>query len=502
MAEHLIAQLRLRVKFLTSQSNAGIDRVQLQAKCVDTLECLFKQQRITLDEVIQVSNEVNEGPWDSDQRVRLAGAISDACADGPSTIKRSRNAQTQTCMGIASFLQRWWWDAALDKDVSEGAILKHLSMALYMLGITSPSEHTLKIAIAVMIAVRHSDGDGVDPAKRRSLCRELQSQVKSLVRHHGEYPLGCMVDYPTKPSDLSDNMYKHAYAKGGPMDPPEDVARLIPLIVDGIKIRKSASCFQGDLCATQKALGSTPQGHMNFGDASMMNVVTGLARGMMMTFGSQTGAGSPNIHLSQFEPRGSPNIHLSQFEPRGARTSAAVDPLRNMLELGSGRAPAPEPTALLALKDAERHAVVGGAAANTARDSAQDPVAELEKQMREINAQGVKRKAEEKRAAAAEKRANAANANTPTVCKRPAAAAPGAKRPVGRPTAAPAAPTGQAATFYANLLIEKPHYLEVDRKKGRSAFCSKAYVDAKKAGKDGKVAYESAGDAFDHAYPK
>ena len=252
MANLLLDQLDARLESLQTMQDAGMARAPLQVKAVEALQRLFRQQAgLSMADVTRVTRAINEGPWTKEQRLALATALSDAnCEEGTERKQFGGRIKTQTCESLEFFIPDWAWAKLLSQELSESCKLGVMAKVLYLLGLTQPSEKLLKRAGAVFQAAHLGPAAEATKTQQKGWCKEIQRRVKNSVKEHGAYPHGLTLKYPARPDALPPPMFSHAYVDGPPQAPPAAVAEAVPLLVDDIKVRKSAACFGAVVPAT------------------------------------------------------------------------------------------------------------------------------------------------------------------------------------------------------------------------------------------------------------
>ena len=239
MASDLVRNLRARLSFIEAQELAGADRGPLQAAAANALEMMFRQRRnADLDELTDVTREVNQRPWTADERRRLATALSDAVAfDTAGASQRGGNALTQTLHSPELFLTRSEWESIQSTRLSEAAKINVLARSWAKLGIDSPSETMLKRGASIVQWAQYDEAPSVET--RRSICRSLQMEVKSIALEAGRRHDKITV-YPSTPEGLPQTLWASAYPTEPPVAPPLAFVHRKAALVKQMRVRKNA----------------------------------------------------------------------------------------------------------------------------------------------------------------------------------------------------------------------------------------------------------------------
>eukprot|EP00959_Pyramimonas_sp_CCMP1952_P210679 4408853-Pyramimonas_sp.AAC.1 len=110
----------------------------------------------------------------------MATALNDAAAAQELTKKSGKTRCLQTCSDLQLFLTASDWGALNNAMLSDEAKAQTLGARMWRVGITCPSEKTLKAAAGIIVACTYSDIGQVSGSQKVKLCDKVQEVVKGI----------------------------------------------------------------------------------------------------------------------------------------------------------------------------------------------------------------------------------------------------------------------------------------------------------------------------------
>eukprot|EP00959_Pyramimonas_sp_CCMP1952_P436514 9140559-Pyramimonas_sp.AAC.1 len=160
VAATLIANIQSRVAFVHGQVALGISMDTLLAnQCHAIIGAIGHAGHINLDDCNRIGEEVSSGPWNDQQKLAIAGALSDAASQlGVPTGPRPQ----QNCNGIHNYFTDSDWTCFESTEASLRAKSTTMANRLWRIGITCPSEKLICSVTSLLVAA-HQPGSSMDP---------------------------------------------------------------------------------------------------------------------------------------------------------------------------------------------------------------------------------------------------------------------------------------------------------------------------------------------------
>eukprot|EP00959_Pyramimonas_sp_CCMP1952_P468077 9492620-Pyramimonas_sp.AAC.1 len=155
-ADSLIQSIQARVSFVNAQVTAGLPLDQLLANQTNQLLLMLAQtHNLTMADATQA---ITQGPWTAEQKVNLAGSLSNAAASvGPQSSRPQQKAEH-----LEEFFTQSDWDLFMSADFSVDPKIAQMAVRMHRLGMACPSEQPLKRAGAILVVCHAPDAASPD----------------------------------------------------------------------------------------------------------------------------------------------------------------------------------------------------------------------------------------------------------------------------------------------------------------------------------------------------
>ena len=237
----IASDLKAITAFVEKQVAAGQKKdtlLERQSAAIRTNLALLKT--VALPEATELTSFVDSGPWTKSQKSELLNSIQ-SLVDGQGRL--SIRKAFQKCLSYEQCLTQKEWDGLLSTALVTAKI-NQLAQRANSLGITTPAEPTVyRIMLVLCWALQRMPGaTAVTPEDAKLHYHELKVTIKRYAAQC-PYPHQHLIEYPVKPQDLPEEMFRYAY----PDDEP--VQKHIPELtgVIGFKMRGRKSGPAGGL---------------------------------------------------------------------------------------------------------------------------------------------------------------------------------------------------------------------------------------------------------------
>lgn len=206
----IVEQIHGCARFFNSQGGLlgeSSKQASLGAMARSVISAIKLLQQLSIMEAAALNEAIAASPFGADHKADMAEAVAAKCVSMASAPKAARRC-TQSLVHIENFLTDADWALIAAPGTQTSKVVRVMDR-LYMLGITNPSEATIRAAAA---AVAHGHCPSASPAQLHGIVLELKSV--GAARKSLTTPLPHIAVYPATPQDLPQQVLRAAYMEG------------------------------------------------------------------------------------------------------------------------------------------------------------------------------------------------------------------------------------------------------------------------------------------------
>ena len=199
-------------RFVEVQVTGGQDKAAVVMVQFDALKNRMRANdcSITTGQAADIGAAINAGPWNPEQTKGLHDVVNGLLAASSAQPKR-RGMQRLRC--FENFKTEPEWRSIRNKSIPRQARIAQEANRLWSLGVTCPAERETSLRVAIIIALCEGVGDD---GSIQSIYEELKAAIKACADAR-KYPYQHLLDYPTSPFDLPEEMFEFAYGADRPV---------------------------------------------------------------------------------------------------------------------------------------------------------------------------------------------------------------------------------------------------------------------------------------------
>ena len=154
--------------------------ILLDQQTAQLLVLIHDSPALSVEATTVITYEINTGPWGDANRLRLAGALGEACAKyNAATTTKSRD--NQNCEGLVWYFSQTDWDVFTNGDLAIPAKIKVIGHRMFRLGMGCPST-TLELFYCTIASSRIASivMCAMDGGQLRAIGRTIRETHKAL----------------------------------------------------------------------------------------------------------------------------------------------------------------------------------------------------------------------------------------------------------------------------------------------------------------------------------